>query len=119
MENIFTTSKPFLSLMKFSGLFPMSFVGNPLDGNFRVKPANVIITSLSTLFLLAATVFNLIYGAFVSSPSKILFRSWNMTMKLEFLCHVILFAFQIHHRTSLVSFLEHIGETDTKVKQNI
>lgn len=115
MENSFTASKLFLTLMKVSGLFPMSFVGSPQKGNLKVRPSNVILTSVSFTILICSTALSMVWESFGQSYSSLLLKSWNFIIKIELFSMVFLFGVQIHKRNFMLKFLEQVELADSKV----
>lgn len=114
-ENIFTTSEHFLTLLKFSGLFPMSFNGPTRDGNFKIKATNVIVSLLSLSTLVTCFIVNLINGEADHGVSTVQLQSWSFAVKFEFYCHILLFIYQIYNREKIVKFLKQIDRADKEV----
>lgn len=94
----------------------MSLVGSSQGCIFKTKPLYVICSLLS--FIVMITSFLLVALAETPSftDSAVLLRVWETVLKFEYLCHIILFLYQIRKRHNLAKFLTHINFADQQVE---
>ena len=115
MESIFSVWKPFLTLMKTFGLFPMSFIGPSRNGVLKVKWHDIFLTCISFTLLVSLTVLIMILNGFVLFDSTFQKKAWHITVCTEFCSHIILFIYQIFKRKDIVNFIEQIKSFDEQV----
>lgn len=118
MDNIFTALKPFLDVMRISGIFPFSFDGDPAKGVFKIKWQGVIATLCFILLLIATTYLNYAYKGFIASDSTVLDEAWYITINAEFLSHFLLLGYQILICKNILKFSHQIQAIDEEVKVN-
>lgn len=116
MENIFSASKPILTLAKLLGLFPMSFEGPARKGLLKLKCVNVIIS----LFWFVAALFMILnrspFSKVYTGSSQVLPRAWEVLMNLELFSYIFNFCYQNWKRKNIVKFLKIIHKSDEKVE---
>lgn len=117
MENIFSTSKSFLRLAKFLGIFPMSFEGPPKEGVLKVKWHDLALSflSFSALIALVVKILNFSQDEFTTSSSNILMNAWKAMKNTELQSFIVMFFYQIYRRKNIFKFLQIIHKIDQEV----
>jgi 7tm Chemosensory receptor len=114
-QNVFTSAKPFLTLAKLLGFFPMSFHGPAHKGNFKIKCFNILASSCLALTLILIMVLIIKNNAFVALESNILFYGWAISLFFEIISQIVLFLYQVCRRKDVVGFLKTLNECDEQV----
>ncbi|CRK87754.1 CLUMA_CG001567, isoform A [Clunio marinus] len=117
MENIFTTSQPFLKLAAVIGVFPMTFHGPSRKGELKTKWWNVVI-SITVFTTLVIFIFLQTMTSTTSKlPSKISSNAWYTLFNLEFIGHLILYIGQCYRRNHVLEFLKLLQSFDDRYIQ--
>lgn len=115
MENIYTVSKPLLTVARLMGLFPMSFNGRPREKCLKIRYLYVL-TSIfwlvSSIYLFALTI-SFDYGY---DNSKMLTRVWKMVILLKHFSMIFNFCYQIFKIKNMLKFMTKIQESDEMVR---
>lgn len=117
MENIFTVVKPFLTLAKAFGLFPMSFEGQPRKGFLKVHWHDLLMTILSLIIaieMILPTIFKDKDMEFMPQ-SRILLRAFDIMGILEMYSSIIHLCYQICKRNHILKLLHLIQYHDDEV----
>jgi hypothetical protein len=116
MDNFYTASKPFLTLLRFLGLFPLSFVGPTSHGVLKSNLLDVMIALLwfSSLFCNAFLIISMNFNVYEGN-SKVLPKAWSVVTVVELSLSIFLFSYQLKQRENIVRFLSVIHKCDEKV----
>lgn len=116
MENIYTCAEPFLVLMKFFGLFPMSFEDAAAKGKLRVKLQNFIFLVFGFFLLVGVTCCNIFRDRVFVPSSKILPRAYEICLMLGLLNLFLLFFYQMSQFRSIERFLHLLDTFDHEAR---
>lgn len=115
MENIFTVSKPFITILSFFGLFPMSFEGKAVKGLLEIKWHSVLCSavclSVSLYFFLTSCSMYVTFH----EVSEIIRQAWYILTNLEFILYTILFCYQNLKCKSIRNLLNQVHQIDEEV----
>ena len=118
MDNVYTAIKPFYAFVKVLGMFPMTFQGHVINGNFKTKRSDVVSTCLSFLFFIllccARTRDGIKNCQLTPTLSRIL---WEATFAFILSMLLAQFGLQIHKRNEIEKFLKQIHNFDNEVKK--
>lgn len=117
MENIFTTIEPFCIVMKMFGIFPISFDGPAYKGVFKTTFCDALATIISLCLLLLIIIANMLYDESVLTSSLMLTKAFSFLIRTELFSMILMFAYQIYFRKSIVEFIKWINIFDQKVNQ--
>lgn len=115
MENIYTASKPFYNLIKFLGLFPMSYDGPEVKGCLKVHRFDVISTIISWSFCVFLFSLGLIFEDGTASTSAFLSQVWVIHHLFGNACVLIISFYQNSKYRSIANFLAAVENFDKKV----
>lgn len=114
MENVFTSSKPFLTVAKVLGFFPMTVTQNSM----KVKWFGVFMTCcLSTALIAMNFVIFLNHNNLTPDKNNFLVNAWDLVRKAEWLSYIVLVSYQFHARKKIFSFLKCMHSFDEKVRK--
>lgn len=118
MENIFTSSKPFLTFAKGLGFFPMSVATSSRVCTIKVKWFDICLSVCSFLALISLNIVTLLkYNSLAFTESSFLLSAWDMTRKVELFSYFFLFSYQLQRRKQILEFLEKLHNFDEKVRK--
>jgi hypothetical protein len=109
MENIFTSSKPFLTVAKFIGFFPMTVTHNSM----KVKWFDIFMTCCSSTALFAMNIDRFLNLKYEDTFLK---NAWSVIRTAELFSYIFLFAYQLHARKKIFIFLKDMHKFDEKVR---
>lgn len=112
MDNIFSSSVPFLSLGELLGHFPFGFDGPARNRQIKFKSSGIFCTGLVVVVLIA---FYFINHQSVITKSSLVADAWALITVMQFFSHLILWAYQIWKRKSTEDFLTQIFFIDNQV----
>ena len=116
MDNVYTAIKPFYNFVKVLGMFPMTFQGHVIKGNFKTKRSDVVSTCLSFLLFIAlccARTRDGIKNSQLAPPlSRIL---WEATFAFILSMLLAQFGIQIFKRNEIEKFLKQVHNFDNEV----
>jgi hypothetical protein len=115
MDNIYTASKPFVTLIQLLGIFPMSFVGPTRKGVFKVKLWNIAVTLIWFIGLMFVVMISFSVNNFEGEKSKVLPYAWKVSINLEVLSYIVMAVHQLLSCRKIVKFLAKIDDCDQKV----
>jgi 7tm Chemosensory receptor len=117
MENIFTASKPFLTVSKVFGFFPISVVFTSKKISVNSRWLDIFFTCFSSLILITLNVLTWRNSTHLAATdSSFLNSAWNLLRKVELAVYIFLFVYQISRREKIVSFLRKLHNFDEKVR---
>lgn len=114
MDNIFTVSKPFVSILNFLGLFPLSFEGLTVKGKFVFKFRNVLPTAIALGIVCYFAVTSLLQKELLMSSnilSKALIAQTTADLVFVFILHI----YQLSKQSEMKNFLLTIHRYDNQV----
>lgn len=118
MENIFTTSKQFLLLMKVFGLFPLTVEG-PIDkGNYKIKQCDRFICYCMLVLWFFVIAANFLYFELVESPSIVIRNTYNISLLIGVFSLLVMMCYQWWKCEAIVKLLKCIHNFDLKVIVN-
>lgn len=119
MENIFTTSKPFLNFAVVLGLFPLAFEGPARKGILKSSVFGDLLSCCSLIFLIFITVSNLTSeDHYLTNTSAILDKTRSLLVTVELFSYIFLFFHQLLKRENFLRFLNLIHDFDVEVNGN-
>jgi hypothetical protein len=113
MENFFAASKPFLTLARIMGVFPISFGGSTFKSSVKAHHFKffmlftIVWLFMQILLFLSTVVIDKEY-----ENSRILSRVWKVVNVMEISSLILNFCFQNLKRRKLLHFLVKIEEVD-------
>lgn len=113
MDNIFTVTKPFLSILTIFGVFPFSFQGVALKGNLVFKFKNVIPMGITLCMVCYFTVASFLAKEF-SFNSNILSKALKALTIADLVFVFILHIYQFSKRSEMNLFLLTIHNYDNQ-----
>jgi hypothetical protein len=116
MDNIYSAAAPFLRLLEFFGLFPMTFRGPATKGIIAFRWTDLIATFCLFLLISLTIVSSNVNKSFVTSNSNLLVHGWQISNYLLYLSMLLISAYQVLKRKNIVAFLRKLHEADGKVK---
>lgn len=117
MENVYTTSKPFLSFSKVFGLFPISFEGSVRRGSLKFKWINLIFTFclFASLTYLEIELSRRVVSFW--SEFSLLDKIWSSLTQVQLLSFFWTFCYQIFKSKNTLKFLQLINSFDENVRK--
>lgn len=116
MENIFTSSKPFLLLGKIVGIFPMSFVGPTRKGILKTNWIDLIPFCCTLGILIFLFALHLLLDMFNVRDSMMVSYGWSLARYSEYSSYVFLLSYQLLKRQNIVRFLKQVQRADDEAK---
>lgn len=113
-ENIFESSRPFLLLIKFLGLFPLTLNEK---NEFETKPSDVAITFCAITITVSLEVVSITESFTYEIGSQILSKVWIFVGHLAVFVHFWLIFHQLWKRNKLAKLIGEIHNIDLKVKK--
>lgn len=116
MSSFFTASKPFLTFLRYCGIFPVSFDVDTINETLRTRIYDYFISFIwfnaliFNIYIIISLNFNVYNG-----NSRILPQAWRVITVMELSLAVGLFIRQVAKRNQLVNFLYKINEYDKDV----
>lgn len=119
-NNVFTAAKPFLTLAKVIGVFPMSFDGHVRKGFLKVKKKNMLISVLTIFLLISLICISQVSPYFLTKLLyfKLSIVAWNVGVQLTTCTVLISFCIQITKCKNVVKLLNCIQNFDMEVSEN-
>lgn len=116
MNNVFTASRPFLAILRLTGLFPMAFVGPARNGVLKFKWLDAILGILWLLVgLISISLSTLKLRNLFLGQSKILGMAWYLMINCEILFYIGFKFYQVHKRKSILEILRQLWVVDSCV----
>lgn len=111
MENIFTSARPFLILMKYLGLFPVTFDGSHL----RITWSNHLISCCKLMLWITVVVVNVLNFELIPVTSIIIKNVFNVSLAFGLCSVLVMSCFQWFQCKHILRLLESIKVFDTNV----
>lgn len=116
MSNVFTAASPFLAVLRFTGLFPMTFVGPARNGHLRFKWLDAVLRIFWLLIgFISLTVSCLTLGSIFWGQSKILVSAWYLMINVEIIAYNFVLLYQFSKRRNILEFLRLLHKIDDQV----
>lgn len=115
-ENIFESSRPFLLLLKFLGLFPLTLNEK---NEFETKPSDVAITFCAITITVSLEVVSMTESFVYEIGSQILRKIWIFVGHLAVFVHFWLIFHQLWKRNKLTKVIGEIHKIDLKVIKKV
>jgi hypothetical protein len=117
MDNIYTASKPFVTLIQILGIFPLSFVGPTRKGVFKVKLWNIGVSLIWLIGLMFVVKTSFSVNSYDGEHSKVLPYAWKVAINLEVLSYIVMAVHQLSIYRKIVKFLEKVDDCDQQVSE--
>lgn len=114
-ENVFTSARPFLVLMKILGLFPLSFEGSAEGGRWERKLRDYSYSLCKFVFWILLVIANILYSDFIESSSFIMRNIFNFSISVGFISIPLMLFSQWCKCSNVPIFLSSINDCDRKV----
>lgn len=111
-KNVYNSSKPFLTLLKFFGLFPLTLNKKQI---WETTALDVFSTVFAVFAFICLGAISLMDVFSYDIGSKILATAWSFTYKIAIFLQLLLMSYQLWKRKELASVLTSLHNVDAKV----
>lgn len=115
MENIFTSSKSFLTYAKFLGFLPVTFIGPAREGLFKISWPGLFASCCTLLILIFGVKLNARSEETYKSVSTFMDTACKIVINTELSSFTFLLFYQIHLRKKVENFLRLLDKYDQDV----
>lgn len=113
-NDIYSCVKPFITLMKVFGLFPL--IND--KGNFRIDIFSVVFSIGSFVILLYAILVNIHGLEHIGDTSIVLSNIWNISWMVGLFSLLVMKVYQWIKHKSVANLIQAINDIDLKVRLN-